>query len=69
MLGSARANLGGVISEGQCCDLENFLSARLSSRQLLGPMLAKARSGLVPVFQRCSENWRRPWHCIRGQEN
>ena len=52
MLGTAIANLGGVISEGQCCDLGNFSRTRLSGKRLFGPTLAKARSGLVPVFQR-----------------
>ena len=52
MLDTAIANLGVVISEGQCCDLENFSSIRLSGKRLFGPTLAKARSGLVPMFQR-----------------
>ena len=52
MLGTATANLGGVISEGRCCDLGNFLRTRLSGKRLFGPTLAKARSELVPVFQR-----------------
>ena len=30
MLGNAIANLGGVISEGRCCDLGNFSRTRLS---------------------------------------
>ena len=30
MLGTVVANLGGVISKGQCCDLENFSRTRLS---------------------------------------
>ena len=52
MLGTDRANLGGAISEDQCCDLGNFSSTRLSGKRLFGPTLAKSRSGLVPVFQR-----------------
>ena len=51
MLGTAIAHLGGVIREGRCCDLGNFSRTRVSGKQLFGPMLAKARSGLVPVFQ------------------
>ena len=50
-LGTARSNLGGVISEGRCCNLGNFLRTRLSGKRLLGPTLAKAGSGLVPEFQ------------------
>ena len=46
MFDTAIANLGGVISEGRCCDLGNFSRTRLSGK------LSKARSGLVPVFQR-----------------
>ena len=68
MLGTDKANLGVLISEGRCCELGNFLKTRLSNKQLLGPRLAKARSRLVPLFGR-SKNWRRPWHCIRGQGN
>ena len=47
-----RRMMHGVISEGRCYDLGNFLWTRLSGKQLFGPTLAKARSGLVPVFQR-----------------
>ena len=61
MLGTAIANLGGVISEGRCCDLGNLSRTRLSGKRLFGPTLAKATSGLVPVFQR-------PWHYIGGQD-
>ena len=52
MLGTATANLGSVISEGRCCDLGNFSRTRLFCKRLFGSTLAKARSGLVPVFQR-----------------
>ena len=47
MLGTDKASLDGVINKGQCCDLKNFLRTRISGKRLQ----AKARSGLVPVFQ------------------
>jgi len=53
--GSLRAgtlNLGGVMREGRCCDRGNFPRTRLSGSRLSWPKLAKARSGLVPTFQR-----------------
>ena len=50
MLGTDKANLGGAISEGQCCKLGNVLRSCLSGKRLLVPTLAKAKSGLVPVF-------------------
>ena len=34
MLGTNKANLGNVISEGGCCDLGNFSRTHLSSKQL-----------------------------------
>ena len=52
MLGTDKANLGGILSEGRCCDLRNFSRTLLSGKRLLGPTLVKARSGWVPVFQR-----------------
>ena len=67
--GTARANLGGVIREGRSCDLGNFSNTRLSGKRLFGPTLAKARSGLVPVFRGRNKNWQRPWRCIGGQDN
>jgi len=45
-------NLGGVMREGRCCDRGNFPRTRLSGSRLSWPKLAKARSGLVPMFQR-----------------
>ena len=69
MLGTAIANLGSVISEGRCCDLVNFSRTRLFGKRLFGPMLAKARPRLVPVFHGQSKNWQRPWHYIEGQDN
>jgi len=45
-------NLGGVMSEGQCCDRRSFPRTRLSGSQLSWPKFAKARSGLVPTFHR-----------------
>ena len=42
MLGTAIANLDGVISVGQCCDLGNISRTRLSGKRLLGPTLANA---------------------------
>jgi len=38
--------------EGRCCDHGNFPRTRLSGSRLSWPKLAKARSGLVPTFQR-----------------
>ena len=38
--------------EGRCRDRGNFPRTRLSSSRLSWSMLAKARSGLVPTFQR-----------------
>jgi len=38
--------------EGRCCDRENFPRTRLSGSRLSWPRLVKARSGLVPTFQR-----------------
>jgi len=38
--------------EGRCCDRRNFPGTRLSGSLLSWPNLAKARSGLVPTFQR-----------------
>ena len=68
-LGTAIANLGGIISEDQCFDLGNLSRTRLSGKRLFKPTLAKARSGLVPMFQRPEKNWQVSWHCIRGQDN
>ena len=51
MLGKDKANIGGVIIEGQSYDLGNFLRTRLSGKRLLGSTLAKARSKLMPLFQ------------------
>jgi len=53
--GSLRAgtlNLGSVMREGRCCDRGNFPRTRLSCSRLSWSKLAKARSGLVPTFQR-----------------
>ena len=47
-----RVSLGGMMSNGRSCDLGNFSRTRLQTRRLSGPMLQKARSGLVPAFQR-----------------
>ena len=52
LLKTGRASLGGTISKGQCCDLENFSKMRLSGTWLSGPTLTNVKSGLVPVFQR-----------------
>jgi len=38
--------------EGRCCERSNFPRTRLSDSRLSWPKLAKARSGLVPTFQR-----------------
>jgi len=38
--------------EGRYCDRGNIPRTRLSGSQLSWPRLAKARSGLVPTFQR-----------------
>jgi len=38
--------------EGQCSDRRKFPRTRLSGSRLSWPKLAKARSGLVPTFQR-----------------
>ena len=38
--------------EGRCCDRGNFPRTRLSGSRLSWRRLAKARSGLVPTFQR-----------------
>jgi len=38
--------------EGRCCDRGYFPRTRLSGSQLSRPKLVKARSGLVPTFQR-----------------
>ena len=38
--------------EGRCCDRRNFPRTRLSGSRLSWPKLAKARGGLVPMFQR-----------------
>jgi len=45
-------NLGGVRREGRCCDSGHFPRTHLSGSRLSWPRLAKARSGLVPTFQR-----------------
>jgi len=45
-------NLGGVMREDRCCDHGNFARTRLSGSQLSWPRLTKARSALVPTFQR-----------------
>jgi len=37
--------------EGPCCDHGNFPRTRQSSSWLSWPKLAKARSGLMPMFQ------------------
>ena len=46
------ASLGELISEGRCCDLENFPKIHLSGKRLSKSTLANARSGLMSVFQR-----------------
>jgi len=38
--------------EGRCWDRGNFPRTHLSGSRLSWPKLAKARSGLVPTFQR-----------------
>jgi len=38
--------------EGQCCDRGNLPRTRLSGSWVSWSKLAKARSGLVPTFQR-----------------
>jgi len=38
--------------EGRYCDHGNFPRTRLTGSRLSWPRLAKARSGLVPTFQR-----------------
>jgi len=38
--------------EDRCCDRGNFPRTRLSVSRLSWPKFAKARSGLVPTFQR-----------------
>jgi len=45
-------NLGGVVREDRCCDRGNFPRTHLSGSRLSWPRLVKARSGLVPTFQR-----------------
>jgi len=45
-------SFGGIMMEGRCCDRGNFPRTRLSGSRLSWPKLAKARSGLVPTFQR-----------------
>jgi len=45
-------SLGGVTTEGRCCDHGNFPRTRLSASRLSWPKLAKARFGLMPTFQR-----------------
>ena len=40
------------MKESRCCDHENFPRKQLSGNRLSWPRLAKARSGLVPTFQR-----------------
>jgi len=40
------------VREDRCCDHGNFPRTRLSGSRLSWPRLAKARSGLVPTFQR-----------------
>jgi len=60
-------NLGGVMREGQCCDRGKFPRTRLSGSRLSWPRLAKARSGLVPTFQRRERNWLFPLGCTTVQ--
>ena len=69
MLGTAIANLGGVISEGRCCDLGNFSRTRLSGKQLFGPTLAKVDSDWCQCSSGRNKTWQRPWHYIGGQDN
>ena len=45
-------NRGGVMREDRCCDRGNFPKAHLSGSRLSWTRLAKARSGLLPTFQR-----------------
>jgi len=45
-------NLGGVMRERRYCVRGNLPRTRLSSCRLSRPKLAKARSGLLPTFQR-----------------
>ena len=52
LLGFGWASLGGLISEGRCCDLGNFPKIHLSGKRLSKSTLANARFGLVSVFQR-----------------
>ena len=52
LLWAGTLNLCGVMREGWCCDRGNFPRTRLSGSRLSWPKLAKARSGLVPTFQR-----------------
>ena len=49
-------DFGCVMREGRCCDRGNFPRTRLSGSRLSWPRLAKARSGLVPTFQRREKN-------------
>ena len=50
VLGTDKTNFDRVISKVRCCDLENFSRTSLSGKRLQRPTLAKAKSGLVPVF-------------------
>ena len=51
------------MGKGRCWDWGNFSGTHLSGRLLSGPALAKARSGLVLVFQRPEWNWLHPLDC------
>ena len=52
MLGTGKANLVDVNSDGRCCDPENFSRTHLLGIRQTESTVADARSGLVPVFQR-----------------
>jgi len=60
-------NLGGVMREVRCCDRRNFPRTRLSVSRRSWPRLAKARSGLVPTFQRREKKLAVSFGCTTAQ--
>ena len=52
LLWAGTLNLGGFMREGRCCYRGSFPRTRPSDSRLSWPKFAKARSGLVPTFQR-----------------
>ena len=68
LLRTEQANLGGVISEGGCCDLGNFSKICMTGKRLSESILTNARTWLYLYFSGQSGSWRHSLGYEVGQD-